>query len=201
MEYYIEAGTADSVACCIQIVPKTPAGASGKCGCGSAFYCFGDILVIFIFTGWSLFAGLHWLTRPCVNRFCHLKTTVTNSNLSVARQKPNSSNLNPTTMKITTVHSPWMNSLMLYPNLMIQLLARMMSTTKCLDTSLMMLCSLCSTLLITSGLRENSLQAGVLLQLYQFLNLVKIHLTLLTIAQLLSQVAFARLWSAWSIAV
>ena len=31
---------------------------------------------------------------------------------------------------------------MLYPNLMIQLLARMMSTTKCLNTSLMMLCSL-----------------------------------------------------------
>ena len=46
------------------------------------------------------------------------------------------------------------------------------------------------------GLRENSLQAGVLLQLYQFLNLVKIHLTLLTIAQLLSQFAFARSWSA-----
>ena len=108
----------------------------------------------------------------------------------------NSSNLNPTTMKITTVHSPWMNSLMLYPNLMIQLLARMMSTTKCLNTSLMILCSLCSTFLITSGLRENSVQAGVLLQLYQFLNLVKIHLTLLTIAQLLSQVAFARSWSA-----
>jgi len=126
----------------------------------------------------------------------HLKTTVINSNLSVARQKTNSSNLNPATMKITTIHSPWMNSLMLYPNLMIQLLARMMSTTKCLNTSLMMLCSLYSTFLITSGLRENSLQAGVLLQLYQFLNLVKIHLTLLTIAQLLSQVAFARSWSA-----
>ena len=45
-------------------------------------------------------------------------------------------------MKITTIHSPWMNSLMLYPNLMIQLLARMMCTTKCLNTSLMMLCSL-----------------------------------------------------------
>ena len=55
---------------------------------------------------------------------------------------------------------------------MIQLLARMMSTTTCLNTSLMMLCSLYSTFLITSGLRENSLQAGVLLQLYQFLNLV-----------------------------
>ena len=50
--------------------------------------------------------------------------------------------------------------------------------------------------LITSGLRENFLQAGVLLQLYQFLTLVKIHLTLLTIAQLLSLVAFARSWSA-----
>jgi len=71
----------------------------------------------------------------------------------------------------------------------------MMMTTKCLNTSLMMLCSLYSTFLITFGLRENSLQAGVLLQLYQFLNLVKIHLTLLTIAQLLSQVAFARSWS------
>ena len=82
-------------------------------------------------------------------------------------------------MKITTIHSPWMNSLMLYPNLMIQLLARLMSTTKCLNTSLMMLCSLYSTFL-TSGLRANSLQAGVLLQPYQFLNLVKIHLTLLT---------------------
>jgi len=57
-------------------------------------------------------------------------------------------------------------------DLMIQLLARMMSTTTCLNTSLMMLCSLYSTFLITSGLRENSLQAGVLLQLYQFLNLV-----------------------------
>jgi len=125
----------------------------------------------------------------------HLKTTVINSNLFVARQKTNSSNLNPATMKITTIHSPWMNSLMLYPNLMIQLLARLMSTTKCLNTSLMMLCSLYSTFL-TSGLRENSLQAGVLLQPYQFLNLVKIHLTLLTIAQLLSQVAFARSWSA-----
>jgi len=31
-------------------------------------------------------------------------------------------------MKIITIHSPWMNSLMLYPNLMIQLLARMMSS-------------------------------------------------------------------------
>jgi len=79
---------------------------------------------------------------------------------------------------------------MLYLNLMIQVLARMMSTTKCLNTSLMMLCPPYSTFLITSGLRENSLQAGVLLQLYQFLNLVKIHLILLTIAQLLSQVAF-----------
>jgi len=59
----------------------------------------------------------------------------------------------------------------------------------------MMLCSLYSTFLITSGLPENSLQAGVLLQLYQYLNPVKIHLTLLIIAQLLSQVAFARLWS------
>jgi len=117
-------------------------------------------------------------------------------NLSVARQKSNSSNLNPATVKITTIHSPWMNSLMLYPNLMIQLLARMMSTTKCLNTFLMMLCSLYSTFLITSGLREHSLEAGVLLQLYQFLNLVKIHLTLLTIAHLLSQVAFARSWSA-----
>ena len=82
------------------------------------------------------------------------------------------------------------------PNLMIQLLARMISITKCLNTSQMMLCSLCSTFLIRSGIWENSLQAGVLLQLYQFLNLVKIHLTLPTIAQLLSQVAFARLWSA-----
>ena len=117
----------------------------------------------------------------------HLKTTVINSNLFVARQKTNSSNLNPATMKITTIHSPWMNSLMLYPNLMIQLLARMMSTTKCLNTSLMMLCSLYSTFLITPGLWENPLHA--LLQLYQFLNLVKIHLTILTIAQLLSQVA------------
>jgi len=89
--------------------------------------------------------------------------------------------LNPATMKITTIHSPWMNSLMLYSNLVIQLLARMMSTTKCLNTSLMMLCSLYSTFLITSGLRENSLQAGVLLQLSQFLNLVKIHLTLLSL--------------------
>jgi len=131
----------------------------------------------------------------------HLKTTVINSNLSVAKQKTNSSNLNPATMKITTIHSSWMNSLMLYPNLMIQLLARMMSTTKCLNTSQMMLCSLYSTFLITSGFRENSLQAGVLLQSYQFLNLVKIYLTLLTIAQLLSQVAFAMSWSAWSIAV
>jgi len=43
---------------------------------------------------------------------------------------------------------------------------------------------------------ENSLQAGILLQLYQFLNPVKIHLSLLTIAQVLSQVAFARSWSA-----
>jgi len=93
-------------------------------------------------------------------------------------------------MKITTIHSPGMNSLMLYPNLMIQLLAWMMSTTKCLNTSLMMLCSLYSTFLITSGLRENSLQAGILLQLYQFLNLVNICLTLLNMAQLLSQVAF-----------
>ena len=123
-------------------------------------------------------------------------SSLINSNLSVTRQKTNSSNLNPATMKITTIHSPWMNSLMLYLNLMIQLLARMMSTTKCLNTTLMMLCSLYSTFLITSGLRENSLQAGVLLQLYQFLNLVKIHLTFLTIAQLLSQVAFARSWSA-----
>jgi len=57
-------------------------------------------------------------------------------------------------MKITTIHSPWMNLLMLYTNLMIQLLARMMSSTKCLNTSLMMLCSLYSTFLITSGLRE-----------------------------------------------
>jgi len=40
--------------------------------------------------------------------------------------------------------------------------------------------------------RENSLQAGILLLLYQFLNLVKIYLTLLSITQLLSQVAFAR---------
>ena len=56
------------------------------------------------------------------------KTIAVNSNLSVARQKTNSSNINPATMKITTIHSPWMNSLMLYPNLMIQLLARMMST-------------------------------------------------------------------------
>ena len=46
---------------------------------------------------------------------------------------------------------------------------------------LVMLCSLYSTFLITSGLRENSLQAGVLLQLSQFLNLVKIHLTLLSL--------------------
>ena len=119
-------------------------------------------------------------------------SSLINSNLSVTRQKTNSSNLNPATMKITTIHSPWMNSLMLYLNLMIQLLARMMSTTKCLNTSLMMLCSLYSTFLITSRLRENSIQAGVLLQLYQFLNPVKIHLTLLTVAQLLSQVAFAR---------
>jgi len=96
-------------------------------------------------------------------------------------------------LKITTIHSPWMNSLMLYQNLMIQLLAQMMSTTKCLNTSLMMLFSFYSTFLITSGLRENSLQAGLLLQLYQFLNPVKIHLTRLTIAQLLWQVAFASL--------
>ena len=38
------------------------------------------------------------------------------------------------------------------------------------------LLTLYSTFLITSGLRENSLQAGVLIQLYQFLNPVKIHL-------------------------
>ena len=52
-------------------------------------------------------------------------------------------------MKITTIHSPWMNSLMLHPNLMIQLLILMMSTTECLNTSIMMICSLYSTFLIT----------------------------------------------------
>jgi len=52
-------------------------------------------------------------------------------------------------MKITTIHSPWMNSLMLHPNLMIQLLIPMMSTTECLNTSIMMICSLYSTFLIT----------------------------------------------------
>ena len=52
-------------------------------------------------------------------------------------------------MKITTIHSLWMNSQMLYPNLMIQLLAWMMSTIKCLNTSLMMLCSVYSTFLIS----------------------------------------------------
>jgi len=96
----------------------------------------------------------------------HLKTTAVNSNLSITRQKTNSSNLNPATMKITTINFLWMNSLMLYLNLMIQLLARMMSTTKCLNTSVMMLFSPYSTFLITSGLWKNSLQAGVLLQLY-----------------------------------
>ena len=79
----------------------------------------------------------------------YLKTTVINSNLSVARHKTYSSNLNPATMKITTIHSPWMNSLMLHPNLMIQLLIPMMSTTECLNTSIMMICSLYSTFLIT----------------------------------------------------
>ena len=137
------------------------------------------------------------ILQPRLSQTIHqLKTIAVNSNLSVAWQKTNSSNSNPATIKITTIHFPWMNLLMLYLNLIIQLLARMMSTTKCLNTSLMMLYSLYSTFLITFGLRENSLQAGVLLQLYQFLNLVKIHLTLLTIAQLLSQVAFARSWSA-----
>jgi len=52
-------------------------------------------------------------------------------------------------MKITTIHSPWMNSLMLHPNLMIQLLILMMSTTECLNTSIMMICALYSTFLIT----------------------------------------------------
>ena len=48
---------------------------------------------------------------------------------------------------------------------------------------------------ITFGSLENFHLPGVPLQLFQYLNPVKMYLILLAIAQLPSQAAFARLWS------
>ena len=105
----------------------------------------------------------------------HLKTTVINSNLSIARQKTNSSNLNPATVKITTIHSPWIH---VGPdNVHYQMLKHLP------NDALLTLLNILNDIW-ASGKFPTS---WCTLQLYQFLNLVKIHLTLVTIAQLLSQ--------------